>query len=566
MSTPSPLYRYPLDSTGTSPDNLVVGEEHQLSNRSVRAIAPTYGGFFAESCVVTDLATSQPLIKGTDYYFGELFEFPTGRYGKEIFGVILITKPNVAGVSISYQALGGDYSYSMDALIAMIDNLNLGDRPVAWGSIIGRPDLFVPATHWHDIGDVYGFEYVVSALIQLRNAILTGDVASHDEIYRYIDTVASQNQDAINKVAADLAAHVARVDNPHATTKAQVGLGNVSNYATAVQADMDTGTASNLFVTPNIVATYVTQKAVNPLNAHAARTDNPHSVTKAQTGLGNVDNYPTATLAQAQAGVATGAFMTPYLVAQAITTQAGNLLAAHEADHNNPHQVTVAQLNTFDGPTISAKDKVIQDGLDAHKARLDNPHNVTALQLNVYTKPEVNAALAGKQASGNYVSYGTDTNLNTLGLFGNLQVNGGANVNGNLTCQSTILAAGDIWAFNSDRRLKKNIRPIGNALAKLRKIRGVMYRYKVSAIEILQLEDREYMGVIAQEIQAVCPEIVGLAPFDRDPETGLSISGKHYLTVQYDKLTALLIEAQKEADAIQQEICRRLGYTDLLAA
>jgi hypothetical protein len=557
MSTPSPLYRYPLDGTGTSPDNLVVGEEHQLSNRTVRAIAPTYGGFFAESCVVKDLATSQPLIKGTDYYFGELFEFPTGRYGKEIFGVILITKPNVAGVSINYQALGGDYSYSMDAIIAMIDSLNLGDRPVAWGDIIGRPTLFDPATHWHDAGDVYGFEYVVSALIQLRNAILTGDVASHDEIYRYIDTWANQNQQAIDAVSAALAAHVARTDNPHGTTKAQVGLGNVDNYLTATQAQMNTGTATNLFVTPAIVAAYVTAQAVNPLAAHAARTDNPHAVTKAQTGLGNVDNFLTATLAQAQAGVVTNAFMTPYLVAQAITTQAGAALALHVQDHNNPHQVTVAQLNTFDGPTITAKIKVTDDKVVYHTTNNNNttrnPHGTQAGDVGAVSQADFNNSywptlqnqLAGKQPNGNYAVIGSSPSFNVV-------------------YANQFWSYGDIVAFNSDRRLKKNVRPIQGALAKLRKIRGVLYRYKVSAIEILQLEDREYMGVIAQEIQAVCPEIVCLAPFDRDPDTGLSISGKNFLTVQYEKLTALLIEAQKEADAIQQEICRRLGYTDLL--
>ena len=124
MTTPTPIYRYPLDGTGLSPDNLVVGEEHQLSARAVRCVAPTYGGFFAESMVVKDLATDMPLIRGVDYTFGELFEFPTGRYGKEIFGLIAITKPNVVGVKLTYQALGGDYAYSMDTIIAMIDNLN----------------------------------------------------------------------------------------------------------------------------------------------------------------------------------------------------------------------------------------------------------------------------------------------------------------------------------------------------------------------------------------------------------------------------------------------------------
>ncbi|GIP14405.1 hypothetical protein J40TS1_00470 [Paenibacillus montaniterrae] len=52
---------------------------------------------------------------------------------------------------------------------------------------------------------------------------------------------------------------------------------------------------------------------------HAANKSNPHAVTKAQVGLGNVDNYATATQAQAEAGTTTNAFMTPQRTAQAIT-------------------------------------------------------------------------------------------------------------------------------------------------------------------------------------------------------------------------------------------------------
>lgn len=343
MTTPTPIYRYPLDGTGVSPDNLVVGEEHQLSTRPVRCIAPTYGGFFAESMVVKDLATDLPLIYGTDYTFGELFEFPTGRYGFVFFGLIAITKPNVTAVKINYQALGGDYAYSMDTVIAMIDSLNLGDRPVAWGEIIGHPLTFNPASHLHDIGDVYGFEYVVHSLERLRSAVLLGDVASHDEIYRYIDSVASEQASAINNVLVALNAHIADKNNPHATTKSQVGLGSVQNYATANQAQMDAGTANNLYVTPDIVAKYVTDKVGTALTAHISDNNNPHATTKAQVGLGNVDNFATSDLSTANAGTANDKFMTPYLVEQRVKPVRDSL-NSHIGNTNNPHATTKSQV------------------------------------------------------------------------------------------------------------------------------------------------------------------------------------------------------------------------------
>jgi hypothetical protein len=51
-------------------------------------------------------------------------------------------------------------------------------------------------------------------------------------------------------------------------------------------------------------------------------------------------------------------------------------------------------------------------------------------------------------------------------------------------------------------------------------------------------------GVFAQDVQAVLPEAVRPAPFDH--ELGKSKSGENYLTVKYDKIVPLLIEAIKE--------------------
>jgi len=54
------------------------------------------------------------------------------------------------------------------------------------------------------------------------------------------------------------------------------------------------------------------------VDAHANRTDNPHSVTKSQVGLGNVENYEVATQKDAEEGIATNKYMTPQRTKQAI--------------------------------------------------------------------------------------------------------------------------------------------------------------------------------------------------------------------------------------------------------
>jgi hypothetical protein len=130
-------------------------------------------------------------------------------------------------------------------------------------------------------------------------------------------------------------------------------------------------------------------------------------------------------------------------------------------------------------------------------------------------------------------------------------LNGNIWTAGNLTANGTIVCNNDIWAFASDKRLKENIRPIKDALSKLHQITGILYNFTEEAIKLNpSLEDptRTHMGIFAQDAQQVAPEVVGPAPFDIDRKTGESISGENYLTVQYDKLIALVIEAVKELD------------------
>lgn len=424
MSTLLP-FRYPLDPTGVSPDNRIAAEAHTLPNRTVRAFAPLYGAFFAESLIIRDRATGQTL-NSSQYRSTELFEFPTGRYGKEICGIVLITDTSVSSnIEVDYQVLGGEYSTNTDAIVQMLNSLEFDNRPVRWPDIIGKPDAFEPAFHYHDVGDVYGFEYVVHAIERVRTAILVGDSATHDAIYRYIDQQDQAYSGQITAVQSGLNSHVQNQNNPHNTTKAQVGLGNVDNFATATTVEAQGGTVNNKFMTPLRTAEAISTQAGQLINNHVNNQNNPHNVTKAQVGLGNVPNYGIASQAEAEQGGSNSVFMTPVRTAQAIQQQAIVPLNNFAARTDNPHQVNKTQVGLGNVPNYGLADSTTalqaQNTsfmtpyssallLATHANRTDNPHNVTIGQIG-------GVPLGRSIAAGNGLTGGGDLSTNrTLAL------------------------------------------------------------------------------------------------------------------------------------------------------
>jgi hypothetical protein len=108
---------------------------------------------------------------------------------------------------------------------------------------------------------------------------------------------------------------------------------------------------------------------------------------------------------------------------------------------------------------------------------------------------------------------------------------------------------GNITAYYSDKRLKIILNKISNALDKVNSLSGVVYKNNEVAAKYGYTDQSEQIGVIAQEVEAILPQIVKSAPFDiakDDNGVEYSKSGQNYKTVQYDKLVPLLIEAIKE--------------------
>ena len=127
---------------------------------------------------------------------------------------------------------------------------------------------------------------------------------------------------------------------------------------------------------------------------------------------------------------------------------------------------------------------------------------------------------------------------------------------GSEVCALTV--SGDITAFSSDKRLKKNIEIIENPLQKIDKLSGFIYDWDLNkCVEVgFKPKDEKQIGVFAQDVKEVIPEAVKPAPFDT--KDGISISGDNYLTVQYEKIVPLLIESikeqQKQIDELRNEI------------
>jgi len=151
----------------------------------------------------------------------------------------------------------------------------------------------------------------------------------------------------------------------------------------------------------------------------------------------------------------------------------------------------------------------------------------------IYNDTNNEWSLYGQQNSYTYIYYN--------GAWKARAQNEGWYVNGQL------LATSEVTAYYSDERLKTFTGKLEGALDKVKALNGYLYVENETAKKYGYNNDNTQVGVSAQEVQKVLPEAVVAAPFDLD-EDGNSKSGEDYLTVKYERMVPLLIEAVKEAD------------------
>jgi hypothetical protein len=190
-------------------------------------------------------------------------------------------------------------------------------------------------------------------------------------------------------------------------------------------------------------------------------------------------------------------------------------------------------------------------------ATLTTPRAIQGVNFNGSAAITVVTAGTGVTVSGTQVSIGQ-----AVATSSNVQFNSlGVGTAGSATT-GEIRATNAITSFYSDERLKENITEIDNAIEKVMSLRGVTYTANQLAESFGYTNKDEQVGVIAQDVEKVLPQIVKPAPFDIiSLQEGIEISrsGENYKTVQYEKLVPLLIQAIKEQQVMIEELQKKVG-------
>jgi FtsZ-binding cell division protein ZapB len=127
---------------------------------------------------------------------------------------------------------------------------------------------------------------------------------------------------------------------------------------------------------------------------------------------------------------------------------------------------------------------------------------------------------------------GEATMASTLTVNNDVTINGELVVTGGLTVSGQVAFDG-CAGFNcaSDRRLKRNIIPLENSLAKISSLRGVYFSWVQDEVSGVTFDSERHIGLMAQDVKKVIPEAVK------------SIHGGKYLGVDYTSLIPYMIEA-----------------------
>ena len=186
-----PTLGYPLDLTGAAPTNLVVNETHTFTTPPTRVFVPAGGPFYSTTMQIRNNATNALLQPNSDYKLLHLHREGTIASGKQVCAVVYVLNLDITAIRIQYQCIGDNYADTSDTIRDLLSGTPPVEPSIAWGHVFGVPIQFAPAEHLHHADEVYGMQEVVSAIEQLRVAVLTGDSFAFDALYHYIATLFS---------------------------------------------------------------------------------------------------------------------------------------------------------------------------------------------------------------------------------------------------------------------------------------------------------------------------------------------------------------------------------------
>ena len=329
-------------------------------------------------------------------------------------------------------------------------------------------------------------------------------------------------------------------------------LANVS-FATTIAANsvaLGTDTTgdyvSSLVAGTNITLSNNTGEGATPT---IGLTNNAITIAGTSTALGGTITAATIASAIPSAGIANAQLVNSAITIAGTSTSLGGTISAATIGNaigavSSSAQVTASVFGAVSGDVTISSTGVATIAANSVALGTDTTGNYVASLVQGTGVTITNNSGEGATptiAIGQAVATSDNVRFNSLGIGMAASATAGR-----------IDAANDIVAFSSsDRNFKENITPIENPIDKIRKISGNTYDWKAELKDVHGYEGND-VGVIAQEIEAVLPQLV------QTRENG-------YKAVKYDKLVALLIEGMKEQQLqieqlrIDLDNCRNKG-------
>ena len=235
----------------------------------------------------------------------------------------------------------GIYHTDIDIQYPEVYYLELTAHRVDSGGVITIPRIYI-----YRVEDRVQFYF--NYLAELFVAGDESGLASMDWVTRQIVTSTSEAMATTTSSIQHLDEMVSQhftATNPHHVTAEQIGLGELPNAISDDITDNDTHT---------LATTALTHAIQSNLDTHAGDTSNPHQVTKAQIGLGNIPNAISSSTSDNSEDI---------LATTALTHELAEIITQHTQESENPHNVTKEQLGLGDIPN-GVSDNINTDSSD----------------------------------------------------------------------------------------------------------------------------------------------------------------------------------------------------------
>lgn len=289
--------RLSYDPTGRDPNNLVGSEPHTLSATvgiPYKIITMDHGGFYTRTLRVYD-STYKQLVVGQDYIYTYKHAVLSQQLGLNICSaIVFLDKTRTGKVYVTAQMVGGDNAFSLSVIADYVAFYKT--KPTTYVPVnddyVGTEPQWEPGEldkeRWR-LDTYQPFNNEIYAMAR-ANAGASGD---YEQDFR--DQVKADYNAFLDRFNDRLERHITDTANPHKDTKKHIGLDLVNNFAVATPTEAQTGTANNLYLTPEISWGVVQKLALDPLNLHIGNQNNPHRTTPATI------NAPTKTVVDQRA-------------------------------------------------------------------------------------------------------------------------------------------------------------------------------------------------------------------------------------------------------------------------